>query len=337
MAEKADDLEKYGLKSPAFTLTWMNLPEFSMIEKAPKPGRSPGTIALEDHSLLLGAAVPGRANTRYAKIADNPLIFTLGPEAIEVLDSEWHDHHVLSFDPKRVRKIQLDWPERGFSLNSIQDAGNRKWSLEGPIEAPGFDLGRVNPLLEATSKLATTRFLQYSGEIPRVTRLEPARLTIRLDLLDGSPVRTLRVGGPARPGQLCATTASGDQGPVFLVPEALFSGWLKPPRRHDDLPDNVFAPDTRSDCQVCRSPESCRVGERQRNPSMSSARPFPVGFAAAHPPYKIRFSILLTLSGWVGECGLDPLYWGFEPLRHRIARERRRASDRALSASRPSL
>ena len=242
VSERSEDLEKYGLKSPAFTFTWSNRPGFSMVPEKPRPGHSSETINLEDHTLLIGANVPGRANTRYAKVADNPLIFTLGPEAIEVLDSEWHDRQVLSFDAKHVRKIQLDWPERGFSLNSIQDAGNRKWSLEGPIEAAEFDLARVNPLLEATSKLATTRFLQYEGEIHKAAKLEPARLSIRLDLLDGSPVRTLRIGGLARPGQLFATTATGSQGPVFLVPETPFAPWLKPPRRHDDLPENVFAP-----------------------------------------------------------------------------------------------
>ena len=242
VVEKADDLGKYGLKAPALTFTWSNLPEFSMVAPPSKPGRSPGKIELDDHSLLIGSPVPAHPEARYAKVDDKPLIFTLGHEAIEALSAEWHDHRVLTFDPKRVRRIQLDWPERSFSLTSTQDAGNRKWSLEGPVDVVGFDVARVNPLLEATSDLSTTRFLQYAGEIPALTRLDPARVSIRVDLMDGSPVRTLRIGGPARPGQLCATTATGREGPVFLVPEAPFAAWLRPPRMRGDLPDNVFAP-----------------------------------------------------------------------------------------------
>jgi Domain of unknown function (DUF4340) len=245
VAEKADDLARYGLKKPALTVTWSRAPEFSMVPKSPPPGQggSPGTIALEEHSLLIGSALTGRPNARYAKLDDGPLIFTLGPESLGLLDAEWHDHHVLSIDSKHLRKVKLDWPDRGFVMSALaQGTSGPRWVIEGQDVSPDFDYSQFKPLLEATWNLSTTRFVQYEGDLLGVPGLNPARLTIRFDQDDGSPPRTLRIGGTAGPGQLFATTSAGKEGVVFLVPEALFANWTRPPRRPDDLPENVFAP-----------------------------------------------------------------------------------------------
>ena len=98
-------------------------------------------------------------------------------------------------------------------------------------------------MLEAASKLTTTRFVQHLGEFPESRGLTPPRLAIRFELEDGSRARTLKLGTSAARGQIFATTEDGPTGSVFLVPEVLFASWLKPPRNRDDLPENVFAPD----------------------------------------------------------------------------------------------
>ncbi len=87
VTEKPESLEKYGLKVPDLTLIWSSHPMFSMLNKPSKDEESSGTIPLEDHSLMVGAAVPDRPSTRYAKLGDSSLIFTLGPDALGTLDA----------------------------------------------------------------------------------------------------------------------------------------------------------------------------------------------------------------------------------------------------------
>jgi hypothetical protein len=240
VTEKADNVDKYGLKTPALTFSWSAIPQYPMARRPSLGEKGPGTIRLEEHSLIVGSALPDRPNVRFAKLGDGPLIFTLGPEVLGTLDSEWRHHHVLTFEANHVRKVQLDWPDRGLSVS--KGSGPARWSIGPDQDAPDFDPGPLEPLVKAASKLMTTRFAQYFGSIPEGAGLAPARLAIRFDLDDGSPPRTLRIGAPAGRGQLLATTEDGVDGAVFILPESPFTPLLKAPRHRGDLPDNVFAP-----------------------------------------------------------------------------------------------
>ena len=242
VTEKPEALERFGLKSPALTLTWSSLPPFSLLREPSNASQNPGTFPFEDHSLLIGAPVADRPNLRFAKVDDHPLIFTLGPDALGVLDLEWRDHRVLTFDPNHVGNVQLDWPERGFGLTSSGEGGRRQWSIEGTIDAPDFDPGQINELLKASSKLTTTRYIQHLGVFPDGFGLNPPRLAIRIEFDDGSPPRTLKVGSSTGRGQVLATTEETPKGSVFLLPANDFGPWTRVPRYRGDLPDNVFAP-----------------------------------------------------------------------------------------------
>jgi hypothetical protein len=241
---KPDDLKPYGLDQPALTLTWATFPQFSMTQSltGPVPKPNPGTPTLESHSLLIGSTPRGRPNQRYATIEGRSLVFTLGLDALVALDAEFHDRRVLSFDPSRVRRVHLAWPDRGFSMIQEEKGGRRDWTTEGAIDAPNFDRSRVDPLLSATSDLSALRFVQYLGDFPAAAGLTPPRLVLRVELDDGSPPREVRVGNSTGNGQVLATTSAEGKGAIFLVPEHLFAGWTTAPRHHDDLPDNVFAP-----------------------------------------------------------------------------------------------
>jgi Domain of unknown function (DUF4340) len=246
VAEKSDDLQKYGLKVPALTLTWSNLPPFSLLRPTTSTISTPGTLTLDDHSLMIGAAVPGHPNVRYAKLSDAPLIFTVGPDVLRVLDSEWRDHRVLSFSAKHVRKIQLSWPDRGVTLDATRSGNGRTWSIasstDGLVFTPNPE--RIETLVKGCSELSTNRFVQYSGEFPPSYGLtSPPLLSIRFELDDGSRPRTIKVGALAAKGQLLATAEEASSGPIFLVPDSLFGTWLRPPRNRDDLPDDVMSPD----------------------------------------------------------------------------------------------
>jgi Domain of unknown function (DUF4340) len=242
VTEKSENLEKYGLKVPALTVTWSALPAFSMVEKPSKYDQSSGTIPLEDHSLIIGAPLPDRPTVRYAKLGDSSLIFTVGPDVLNVIDAEWHDRRVLTFDPTNLREIRLDWPDRGMDLRPVEQNGVRSWMPIPGTDAPEFDPNPLAPLIQAASKLTTARFAQYAGDFPEGLRLNPSRLAIRFEFEEGVTSQTLRIGVPAGNGQVFATTEAGDRGMIFYLPEATVAPLLKVPRHHDDLPDNVFAP-----------------------------------------------------------------------------------------------
>ena len=187
VAESAPDLDKFGLKTPTLIVTWSNIAPISMIAKPAEATSPPARTPLEDHALLIGSPVPNRPNLRYAKLGDRPIIFTVGMDLLAVLDSEWHDHRVLSFDPKQVRKVQLDWPDRDLVLKLVEEGSNRKWTLQGSVDSSTLDPGRLLPLLESASRLETMRFAQYTGEFHEVAGLKSPQLTIRFELDDGSP------------------------------------------------------------------------------------------------------------------------------------------------------
>ncbi|WP_435009874.1 DUF4340 domain-containing protein [Tundrisphaera lichenicola] len=233
------ELKSYGLDEPVMTVTWSVPAKFSMVE--PSRGPDSGEPPFDSGSLLVGSSVPGRSGLRFAKVADRPLVFTIGPATIGILDAEYHEQRVLAFDPDRVTRLRLNWPDRSLSLMPSGPVARREWLVEGPVVAPEFDPSRVTPLVNELSRLSTSRFLQYQGEIPKDTGITSPRLSIRVET-EATSALMVRVGVPAGNGLVCASTAISDDGPVFLLPEALFGGWLKTPRQHDDLPENVFAP-----------------------------------------------------------------------------------------------
>jgi hypothetical protein len=122
----------------------------------------------------------------------------------------------------------------------LLDAGSRKWAPEPGQTELAFEPSSVASIVKAASNLSTLRFLQYDGDFPPGTGLDPARLVVRFELENGSS-RVLRLGLGDGRGQLLATTEPVAKGPIFLVPEAVFAPLVKAPRRVD-LPDNVFAP-----------------------------------------------------------------------------------------------
>ncbi len=239
--ESADDLAPYGLKNPLLTLTWSLPADLSAGPTPPKPG--PPAHRLEDHSLLVGGQVPGRLGSRYAKLDDRPLVFTIGGETVATIDAEYRDHHVLTFDPDRIRRVHVTWPDREFDLVADARAGGPGWSIDGAIDAPAFNPASVPKLLKSAAALTTSRFAQHDGPFLAEAGLTSPRVAFRLDSDGSTPPRLLRIGKATGNGLVFATVAPGDEGPVFTLPQNLFADWIKAPHRPGDLPDNVFAPD----------------------------------------------------------------------------------------------
>ncbi len=245
-ADAPKDLVPFGLQDPPLSLTWYSPARSPMLPGPPATARGPAApepYKQEERSLLIGASVPNRPGARFAMVAGRPLVFVLGAEAVATLDSEWRDRHVLTFDPALVRRILLAWPLREFNLNPIPGSGSRDWTVNSLVDAPDFHPARAESLVKAASGLTTARFVQYEGPFPARAGLSPPRVAFHFDSDDDKPPKLLRIGNFAGNGLAYATTAPGDEGLVFTVPESLVAGWATMPNRQGELPDNVFAPE----------------------------------------------------------------------------------------------
>ena len=242
VGDRPDGSDKFGLKSPALTLVWAAFPESSVLKPRSMFDQGDGKLPLDEHSLRIGSQVPDRPNVRYAKLDDSPVVFTVGPDVLGVLNAEWHDRRVFTFEAAQVRRVRLGWSDRELVLAPAELAGGRGWAPVPGSDAPDFDPAPVRSIVEAASKLTTGRFAQYQGDFAPEFGLTPPRLTIRFEFEDGSPARTIRVGSSAGNGFVAATTEEGSGGAAFFVPESTFGPLLKAPRRSGELPDNVFAP-----------------------------------------------------------------------------------------------
>ena len=131
-----------------------------------------------------------------------------------------------------------------MTLDSTRSGNGRTWSVASSTDGLVFTLNpeRIEALLKGCSELLTTRFVQYSGEFPPSYGLTPPRLSIRVDLEDGSRPRTSSWEPLPPKGNSWRRPKRRRAGRSSSWPNLSWSSWLRPPRNRDDLPENVFAP-----------------------------------------------------------------------------------------------
>ena len=227
-AESAPDPKAYGLDDPTLAVAWTLRPN-----AVPK-----GTPATR--LLAVGKEVPGRKGVRYATVSGNPLVFTLAPQAVEILGAELRDRRLLDFPAERVSRLVLRWPGRSIALE--RGPSPTSWQPGPGADLSGFDLARANPLIQELSHLNALRFAQYEGPFPAGSGLKPPAFSAQVTL-EGDPTpRELHLGAEA-PGPLpgrFATTSTVPGGLLAILPDAGWSAWATPPARPDDLPADVF-------------------------------------------------------------------------------------------------
>lgn len=234
---RPEDLKRYGLDAPGLVVSWRTR------DAAARPPLRTGT----DFRLEVGRVVPRTEGTRYATVAGKPLVFTLKPEAIQILTAELHDRRVLWFPDEQAALVVVSRSERSFAFArkarpSAEDPA--VWEREPGSGAPGFEANLVDALVTALSNLRALRFVQYAGPFPAEAGLVPPLTAIRVQLKGDAGTREIRLGHLAFAGQRFATTETGSSGAVFLLPEAGWEPYLPPTRPAPlVLPERVFAPD----------------------------------------------------------------------------------------------
>ncbi len=144
-------------------------------------------------------------------LVGNPVVFMLGGETLATLDAEWHSRQILKFDPRQVETIHLTWPGTGWSFD-LARAGSSRWSIVGPVDVPGFDAAAADAVVSAAADLATSRYLQYTGDIPSGVGLTPPRLDAPvLGGRAGRPIE-LAIGGAVEGGRSYASAAEPSRG-----------------------------------------------------------------------------------------------------------------------------
>ena len=243
-AEGPPSLAAFGLDEPTFKLTY-SIPAGLPPSPVPLPPASdPRTrlLRLDEQSLLVGDLVPGRRSARYAMLAGQTLVFILGGEALATLDSEWHDHQILKFDPGAVDRIHLAWPESSRAVDL--ERSDRGWSIVGPIDIPGLDPAAADSIVAALANLTTARYLQYAGQTPPTVGLTPPRLDLKLSGPSLSRPVLVSFGGLTDADQGFAAVPESQPGAVFLVPSKPFLLWLQlQSALRDGLPVDVFQPE----------------------------------------------------------------------------------------------
>jgi hypothetical protein len=228
----------YGLDRPTLTVSWTT---------TPTPRGTQGTAEPEERTLRIGARLPN-SESSYATLSGDPLVFSL-PEAVVLqFRAEFHSRRVLSFNSRQVERLDLRWPKRSLSFehHPTPHGGLADWDPVPATAAAGFDLSRISALATQLGRLETRRFLQYTGPISPATGLDTPALTVEVRLKGSAEPRRVRVGREYARGEFYATTASGDDGEVFLLNAPGWAELIKPgetkPQGTGELPENVFAP-----------------------------------------------------------------------------------------------
>lgn len=234
-SDRVGDGKAFGLDAPWLRVTWT-------LQAAPTPAAKAQPAV---KGTLRVGKTKGSSSVFYANIEGEPLVFGLNPGVVQAIEAELRNTAVMPFPPERAARVVLRWPSRTLSL--VKTAGGAGpfsgWKPSPGSDPSGFDLSRVGAMVAALAELKTPRFLQYAGPFSEGFGLTPPRVTLSIGVVGQAGERTLRVGHRISPDAFAATTAGGDDGPVFVLPvNPAWTDLLNTPARPGDLPDDVFAP-----------------------------------------------------------------------------------------------
>lgn len=243
-SDQVGDGKAFGLDSPRIRVTWTlssalraEPGKLGLGSSAPEaPGVAPSG------TLRLGRQKPGSLSS-YANIEGDPRVFTLGPTLVLPFEGELRNKTVLTLAVKALERIVLRWPTRTLTLvKQVNASGEPDWRPEPGYDASGFEVIKLREMAAGLARLQTPRYLQHTGPIAAEAGFNPPRLAAEFHTASDSRPRVLEIGASLPGVGFAAKTDPGAQGAVFVLPTSeAWEALVKTPRRHDDLPDDVFA------------------------------------------------------------------------------------------------
>jgi hypothetical protein len=231
------NLAIYGLDSPPITVSWSMIPVAA--------ARRGDARAHVTKSLFVGGFVPppAKPGTRFAKVSGNSMVFTLIPEATQLIEAEMRKHRISELRVEQVQGLTLRWDDRQARFERLPKAfsGPDDWKAERGSNAPGIDATQLNPLMTMLANLTTNQFVQYDGPMRPEYGLAKPRLSIDVTFGAKQPASTLRIGNRSATGQVFATVGTEQTGAVFLLPGEFWEFWATGGQPPPELPKNLFA------------------------------------------------------------------------------------------------
>ncbi len=134
---------------------------------------------------------PATENETYVRLAGGERIF-VGKGNLRNLWKtkalEYRDQQLWNFAPENVTRIEvIDRSAAGAPVNYAFAKEGAKWMMESPVSARAT--GKVDELVRAVSRLRVTQWLDDSREKLGIFGLEPAALTVRVNVEEKVPVK----------------------------------------------------------------------------------------------------------------------------------------------------
>ena len=238
VSESPKNLRDFGLLPPVLSVTWR-----VRSEPTGKPSDAPNSG--EETTLIIGKEVPDRKEERFAMISGNPVLFTLGKNALSILFGEIRDRRVHEFDINLVDRVSIRRRDRGLDLalsRKISPGGiPDSWVVDPTSDVKSFDRMVIQSLLTNCSRLIVGSFIQDQGAFPKESGLVPPRLTITIHVRGELADRVVKLGASAPGGAILATADAGDSGAIFDLNESMWRDALKEPAP-PAIPEIPFAP-----------------------------------------------------------------------------------------------
>lgn len=207
------NLDRYGLKTPALTITV-------------SAGR--GGSRRPDQVLQVGKPVEGQPDRLYARVGDQDDVIAVGAQALAGLErpnpDAFRSEKVVDFAPNRVTKVRVE--AAGVAYSIVRSG--RDWFVDAPVGRA--DPKAVQEFLQALDGLRTGIYLPSSPEAQRVSGLERPAETIQVWQAaapgaarsandPGEPRVTLRLGNRDAGKKVFYAQVEGDT-TVLAVPDA---------------------------------------------------------------------------------------------------------------------
>jgi hypothetical protein len=210
IAEKASDneLERYGLKSPAIRAT----------VTITKPDKQ-----TEDYNYLFGKETEDKVNV-YAKQGSRDMVFLVAKSVLEPLQSDWQDATVFQIELPKVKGLKLiGWQDLAgvpFTLD-LERKSAQDWLVKAPADFK-LNVPQAESLLTSLAQLKAVRFLGKGVPKPeQKLDLKDGALEIVLTLEGEKAPYTLTIGGPSgQEGYYARSNKLPDE--IFIVPKGNF-------------------------------------------------------------------------------------------------------------------